>query len=617
MRKFLLVLFLAVAALIFAEVKNPDTIITLTIGEPDTLDPHYAYDTASGEVLTQIYECLIAYVGSSVIEMEPRLATAVPSLENGLIKDGGKTYVFPIRKGVKFHNGAVLTPEDVEYSFERGLLFDPAGGPMWMLWEALFEVYSLDEFVEKIVGKPLSEILDPATKEPLPEYREALIKVYTDYIDPAIEVDGDSVVFKLSRPFGPFLSILCGYSTWSMILNKQWAIEQGCWDGKPDTWWKYWDLPKEESPLYAKAMGTGPFKLVEWDRAQMRVVLERFDGYWRGPAKIKRVVIQTIEEWSTRRAMLEKGDADFVAVPAQYLPQVENMPGVVITKGLPVISVTSLHFNWNVKPDSKYIGSGKLDGNGIPPDFFSDEHVRRAFAYVINYDAVIKDVLRGLGSRVPADLPSSLLGYDPNLPKFEFSIAKATEEFKKAWNGEVWKKGFKLTLLYNTGNEARRTVAEMIKTYVEMINPKFKIEVRGEQWPTYLTSYKQGYLPAFIIGWLADYPDPHNFIQTYYHSAGTYGFAQGENFKKFVSTPTPELGGKSCNELIEQAAIETDPKVRTEIYRKVQQFAINHVLGVALYEPQSLNVRRSWVKGWYYNPMMPGAADYYSLWKEE
>jgi len=160
-------------------------------------------------------------------------------------------------------------------------------------------------------------------------------------------------------------------------------------------------------------------------------------------------------------------------------------------------------------------------------------------------------------------------------------------------------------------------VAEMIKTYVEMINPKFKIEVRGEQWPTYLTSYKQGYLPAFIIGWLADYPDPHNFIQTYYHSAGTYGFAQGENFKKFLSTPTPELDGKSCNELIEQVAVETDPKIRTGIYRKVQQFAINHVLGVALYEPQSLNVRRSWVKGWYYNPMMPGAADYYRLWKEE
>ncbi|WP_245530519.1 ABC transporter substrate-binding protein [Pseudothermotoga thermarum] len=171
-------------------------------------------------------------------------------------------------------------------------------------------------------------------------------------------------------------------------------------------------------------------------------------------------------------------------------------------------------------------------------------------------------------------------------------------------------------LLYNTGNEVRRTVAEMIKTYVEMINPKFKIEVRGEQWPTYLTSYKNGYLPAFIIGWHADYPDPHNFIQTYYHSAGTYGYAQGENFKKFVSTPTPELGGKSCDELIEIAANEVDPEIRQKIYEDVQRFAIDHVLGIALYEGMGFSVRRSWVKGWFHNPMRSGE-DYYYLWKEE
>lgn len=118
-------LVLIATTLIFAQIKNPDTIITLTIGEPDTLNSHFAYDTASGEVLGQIYECLIEYVGSSVVEMAPRLATAVPSLENGLIKDGGKTYIFPIRKNVKFHNGAVLTPEDVDYSFEKGFVLRP------------------------------------------------------------------------------------------------------------------------------------------------------------------------------------------------------------------------------------------------------------------------------------------------------------------------------------------------------------------------------------------------------------------------------------------------------------------------------------------------------------
>ncbi len=213
MKKLLVVFLLLASFLVFAEVKNPDTIIRVNMaGEPDTFDPHFAYDTASGEVLSEVYECLIEYVGSSVTEMAPRLATQVPTLENGLIKDDGKTYVFPIRKGVKFHNGAELRPEDVEYSFERGLLFDPAGGPMWMLWEAMFEVYALEELVEAVTGKPYSEMIDSNTGEPLPEYKDALVKIYTDYIDPAIEVEGDNVVFHLKRPFGPFLSILCGYA---------------------------------------------------------------------------------------------------------------------------------------------------------------------------------------------------------------------------------------------------------------------------------------------------------------------------------------------------------------------------------------------------------------------
>lgn len=613
MRRLLVVLLMILSVVMFSTIKNPDTIIDATIGDPDTFDPHHAYDTASGEVIYNVYENLIAYKGESVTEFIPRLATKWEIL------DGGKVYKFYIRKGVKFHEGGELTPEDVEYSFERGLILDPAAGPMWMLWEALFGVDSLETFVEKIVGKPYSELFDEKG-EPLPEYRDALIKIYTDYIDPAIEVEGDAVVIKLVRPFAPFMNIIAQSANWGAILDKEWCIEIGCWDGKADTWWKYHDIRKEESPLYDRMNGTGPFKLVEWDRAQRKVILERNDNYWREPAKIKKVIIWTIDEWSTRKAMLEQGDADICAVPVQYLPQVEKMEGVTVIKNLPTLVVTALHFNWNIKKDSKYIGSGKLDGNGIPPDFFSDIHVRKGVIYAMDYQGFIKDVLHGLGKQVPTDLPEGLLGFnkklleDENAPRFD--ILKATEEFKKAWNGEVWKKGFKMTLLYNLGNDTRRVAAEMLKAYIEMINPKFHIEVRGVQWPTYLDAYRRGELPAFIIGWLADYPDPHNFIFTYYHSAGVYAGRQGENFKKFVSTPHPELGGKSLDELIIQAVGESDPAKRQMLYEKIQKFTMKYALGAPLYQGIGFRVQRSWIKGWYYNMMRPGD-DYYILYKEE
>ncbi len=615
MKKLLLVLGLVLtAAFVFGF--DPTTYVQATIGEPDTLDPHLAYDTASGEVLYNVLENLIAYKGRSTSEFEPRLATQVPTVANGLIKDGGKTYIFPIRKGVKFHNGSALTPEDVEYSFERGLLYDPEGGPMWMLHYALFGVHSLNELIEEYVGKSVDEIFDK-NGEPKAEYKQKLIDFYKNVIDPAIQVQGDNVVVKLARPYAPFMNIIAQSAHWAAIIDKETSIKMGLWDGKADTWWKYRGIQKEKSPLYATAIGTGPYKFVEWDRKQQKVTLIANEDYWRTPAKIKKAIIWGIDEWSTRRAMLEKGDADSIAVVTEYLDQIKGNKDIQIIENIPTLSVTVLGFNWSINPNSKYIGSGKFDGNGIPLDFFNDVNMRKAVAYCINYDALIRDVLKGFGKRIPTALPEGLLGFDPKLPLYRFDLNQVRKHLNAAWKGEVMKKGAKFSVAYNQGNAARQRVAEMVKMYLEMAsNGKIKIDVQPLQWPVFLDATKRGELPIFILGWLADYPDPDNFIFTYYHSNGDYSGRQGENFRKFVSATRKELGGKSLDQLIEEAAAETDPAKRSALYLQIQKFAIDNVISVPVYQPVGVRAQRTWVKGWYDNPMRPGM-DFYTVWKEK
>ncbi len=615
MKKFLLVLGLVLtAAFVFGF--DPTTYVQATIGEPDTLDPHLAYDTASGEVLYNVLENLIAYKGRSTSEFEPRLATQVPTVANGLIKDGGKTYTFPIRKDVKFHNGSALTPEDVEYSFERGLLYDPEGGPMWMLHYALFGVHSLDELIEEYVGKSVDEIFDN-NGEPKAEYKQKLIDFYKNVINPAVEVQGDNVVVKLKRPYSPFMNIIAQSAHWASIIDKETSIKMGLWDGKADTWWKYRGIQKEKSPLYATAIGTGPYKFVEWDRKQQKVTLTANEDYWRTPAKIKKAIIWGIDEWSTRRAMLEKGDADSIAVVTEYLDQIKGNKDIQIIENIPTLSVTVLGFNWSINANSKYVGSGKLDGNGIPLDFFNDINMRKAVAYCINYDALIRDVLKGFGKRIPTALPEGLLGFDPKLPLYRFDLNQVRKYLNAAWKGEVMKKGAKFSVAYNQGNAARQRVAEMVKMYLEMAsNGKIKVDVQPLQWPVFLDATKRGELPIFILGWLADYPDPDNFIFTYYHSNGDYSGRQGENFRKFVSTTRKELGGKSLDQLIEEAAAETDPAKRAALYLQIQKFAVDNVISVPVYQPVGVRAQRTWVKGWYDNPMRPGM-DFYTVWKEK
>ena len=131
------------------EVPHPDAIIVAVVGGPETLDPAWAYDAMSAEVILNVYETLIFPSGTG---FEPLLATEVPSQENGLIRvaaDGTAYVTFPIRRGVRFSNGDPLTPEDVVYSFERLLIQDRAGGPAWMLLEPILGVDSWMEFVRR------------------------------------------------------------------------------------------------------------------------------------------------------------------------------------------------------------------------------------------------------------------------------------------------------------------------------------------------------------------------------------------------------------------------------------------------------------------------------------
>jgi len=156
------------------ELKNPGTFIYATIGAWDSLDPAYAYDTASGEIIQAVYEPLISnWYTEDTSHYEPVLAT------EWTVSDDGKTYRFKIREGVKFHNGNDLTPEDVEYSFERGMVQDYGAGPQWMFFEPFFgtDTHSsrsdaglipLDEIKSKVLD--LADNVDLVIVEHVPGY---------------------------------------------------------------------------------------------------------------------------------------------------------------------------------------------------------------------------------------------------------------------------------------------------------------------------------------------------------------------------------------------------------------------------------------------------------------
>ena len=107
----------------------------------------------------------------------------------------------------------------------------------------------------------------------------------------------------------PFLQIICG--PWASIVDKEWCIANGEWDGTEETWKDYNRPDISESYLCNHANGTGPWKLEEWDPG-VQIRLVRNDDYWRDPAKFERVITKFVEEWATRKAALLAEDVDFV-----------------------------------------------------------------------------------------------------------------------------------------------------------------------------------------------------------------------------------------------------------------------------------------------------------------
>jgi peptide/nickel transport system substrate-binding protein len=556
-------------------VKNPDTMIYARYGTVQSLDPHRAYDTSSGEAVMNMYDTLIAFDGPATDRFVPMIAEKVPSIDNGLIRDGGRTYVFPIKRGIKFHNGAELTPADVEYSFERALVTDQDGGPIWMFYEPLLGVAGSRDGDGNLV-------------------------VSIDDITQAVEVEGQSVVFHLNDPYPPFLGILAQY--WSGILNKEYMITNGAWDGKKQGWERFNNPDQGAEALYDKVMGTGPYKLVKWEPG-VESSLIRFDGYFMGPAPIKNVVIKIVEEWTTRKLMFTAGDADMVQVDTMYWPEMDMLEGVTIYRDLPRIENTAVFFNFDINPEANQaIWSVKLDGQGVPSDFFSDINVRKAFAYCFDHDTFVKDAWLGFATTPNSPVPKGLPYRDDTVPIYEYNLDKAREHFKKAWGGKVWENGFKLSILYNTGNEHREIACQMIEENVESLNPKFQIEIMNVDWGNYLNMMVQKKCPLFIIGWVMDFPDPHNFVHPYMHSQGTFAEWQSYN--------NTEVDG-----LVRDGIKSVDKGKRQDIYYKLERTYYQDVPGFMISQSVYRVFVREWITGYYWNPARDQMMHFYMFKK--
>ena len=292
-------------------------------------------------------------------------------------------------------------------------------------------------------------------------------------------VEEKTIKITLEKPFAPFLKTLG--TVFANIVNPKLAENHGD------------DLG--ESYLADKEMGSGPYVLDSWDRGQ-KLVLKANEDYWGGAPTLKTVNIQIVNEPSTARLMLEKGEIDLIddtTLSPDVLKQMEGTNGVEIVKS-PGYQIDDIAINMEQEP-------------------LNNVKVRQALAHAVNYDSINNDILLGAGKRIGGIIPEGMFGYNPDVKLYDFDLEKAKALLKEAGLEE----GLELEFLISENNEVRKNIAVMLQSDLKEIGIDLKIKTLA--WPTFLETVTTGKHQLALAAWTPDYPDPDYNLWYFAHSS--------------------------------------------------------------------------------------------------
>ncbi len=528
-------------------IKNPDT-ITVRYNQP--LPSHIDLLEAS-EVGVGRWMCLA--LSDMLLFYQP--GAVEPTTEGGLaetyeISSDKKTYTFKLREGIKFWDGTELKAEDVVYTWRRSIKL-----MVGKVWGALVG--------EAITGIPFGEtVTDSALEE----------HIYA--------TDDYTVVFELPRPYGPFLSSMA--YTGRGIIQKKAAIDAGSWYmGDTRDWAMVRDPMMEDVNGIIAGEGlqcTGAYKIKEWSKGE-RVLVERNEDYWKGPAPTKYIEGVYVAEHSTAYMMLAQGDIDMTGVSAAQAETFMALPeeaGITITPTKFTGFLTIIYFGIN------FDEAGAPPGNDVPSDFFNDIHMRKAFAYIFPYERYIQEVHLGWADPAKGFLIPGWPGYEECYP-YEYNPEKAIEEFKLAHDGKYWEEGFTLGYAYQAWAAGNHDMmGQLLAEELEKINPKFKVVISVKRWPDIL----DGATPMTPMS-VENGPDPYyltNIFHSQYGYAGYFGFDNEE-----------------IDSLLEQAQWEPSAEAMSTCYADAQALTVEDMPGILTNYNAGFNAARSYISGWQHS----------------
>ena len=514
---------------------------TRLFGDPPTLDPALTSDTTSAALVVEIY--------SGLVSIDTDLFIIPDIAESWDVTNDGRTYTFRLRTDVKFHDGKPVTAHDFKYSMERTL--NPAT-----------ESTVADLYLNDIVG---AKAMLNGTANSV-----SGIRVLDDY---TLEITIDA-----AKPY--FLAKLT-YPT-AFVVDKE-NVESGTdWTSRPN--------------------GTGPFKMVKWEIGES-IRFERNELFYNGPPHLD--AVNFILSGGVGMTMYENDEIDFTGVGLADIDRVLD-------------PTEELNRDLNISPPDYSISYIGLNTQMAP---FDDIKVRQALNLAINKELIADAVLSNLVTPAYGILPPGFPGFNQNLEGLHYDPEKAMRLMAESSYGQgdpeitelllqadmTSDPDERILLLSQASAKAAANLPTIILSVpggggavgldTEVVLEMWRrflgvdVEIQQSEFATFLNDLDRRRYQMFTLGWVADYPDPQDFLDILFHSESS------NNHTGYTNS--------EVDRLLEQARTEADVETRIALYQQAEQIIVNESPWIPKwYEGDRYVLIKSHVKNYILTPLI-------------
>jgi len=312
--------------------------------------------------------------------------------------------------------------------------------------------------------------------------------------------------------------------------------------------------------------GTGPFELKKWDENSL-LVLERNELYYGELAKVNLVAFHL---WAgVPMNLYETGEIDVADVYIHYIDKVTDKAGPFYRE---LVVVSELSFF--------YIGFNATQ----PP--FDDVNLRRAFSMAVDKDKLTSLVFRDTVQRADGILPPGMPGFNEDLSGLSYDVSKAKELIADSKYGDV----SQLPPITITTSGWGGLISQDLEAVVEEWRRNLGVEVTVRQLEPqrFLYHLKQEKDEMYLIGWIADYPHPQNFLEVLFYTGA-------ENNNGEYSNP-------GVDALLDRAGVELDSDLSLALYQQAEQKLVEDAACLPLWFDKNYFLVKPYVTGYNVGP---------------